>query len=108
MYESFEDCAKREVLEECNLRLETPTLGHVTNDPMPDEKKHYVTILMLARCIVCDPVQAPENMEPEKCQGWTSYSWDDLVARQEKNELFGPLDRLVRQKPKAIIDFFQE
>ena len=108
MFESWEDCARREILEECNLDLETPIFGHVTNDPMPGEKKHYVTIFMLAACKAKDPIQAPENMEPEKCLGWKSYSWDELGIHQKKGELFGPLDLLVKQKPKAIIDFLNQ
>ena len=109
MFESWEDCAIREVLEECNLNLAATTIafGHVTNDPMPDEKKHYVTIFMLATCKAADPVQTPENMEPDKCLGWKSYSWNELLERQKKGELFGPLDLLVRQKPIAITKFME-
>ena len=107
MFESWEDCASREVLEECNLELETPMFGHVTNDPMPDEGKHYVTIFMLATCKATDPVQTLVNMEPHKCAGWDSYSWKDLESWQAKGDLFGPLDLLVQQKPKAIVDFLK-
>jgi 8-oxo-dGTP diphosphatase len=107
MFESWEECARREVLEECNLALEVPIFGHVTNDPMPDEKKHYVTIFMLATCKTTDHIQIPKNMEPDKCLGWNSYSWDDLEIRQKQGDLFGPLDVLVLQKPKAIADFLK-
>eukprot|EP00536_Pseudo-nitzschia_multiseries_P018465 jgi/Psemu1/229110/e_gw1.2567.5.1 len=106
MFESWEDCARREVSEECNLDLQKPIkFGHVTNDPMPGEKKHYVTIFMLATCKATDPVQTPENMEPHKCLGWKSYSWGELAMHQKKGALFGPLDLLVQQKPTAIAEF---
>ena len=135
MYESWEDCAKREVKEECNLDLETTNIryGYTTNDPMPSEKKHYVTIFMLATCNTRSSsgskgtvansnatssssitttnnnavhvLQTPENMEPEKCAGWNSYSWDELRRCQEKGQLFGPLEKLVQLNPMAIIDF---
>jgi 8-oxo-dGTP diphosphatase len=105
MMERWEDCASREVLEECNLRLQTPIFGHVTNDPMPSENKHYVTIFMMAKCDASDPPQVPENMEPEKCEGWNSYSWEQLQALQEQGKLFGPLDRLVRESPMTVLDF---
>lgn len=105
MFESWEECAKREVLEECNIKLESLAFGHVTNDPMPVENKHYVTIFMLATCMATDPIQTPQNMEPDKCLGWNSYSWNDLRTRQMQGDLFGPLDLLVRQKPSSIIDF---
>lgn len=108
MFESWEDCASREVLEECNLQLEAPVFGHVTNDPMPDEKKHYVTIFMMARCKVADPVQTPNNMEPEKCEGWNSYTWEQLKTLQQMGKLFGPLDRLVRESPNTVIDFLKD
>ena len=107
MFESWEDCARREVLEECNLKLEEPVFGHVTNDPMPDEGKHYVTIFMLATCKATDPIQTPKNMEPDKCLGWNSYSWDELEISQKKGDLFGPLDLLVRQGPETIADFLK-
>jgi 8-oxo-dGTP diphosphatase len=105
MYESWEGCAKREVLEECNLHLETPVFGHVTNDPMPEENKHYVTIFMMANCQVSHPVQTPTNMEPNKCEGWRSYTWEELRELREDGKLFGPLDRLVQESPKAVVDF---
>jgi len=107
MFETWEDCARREVLEECNLELEPPKFGHVTNDPMPDDAKHYVTIFMLGTCEAADPVQVPQNMEPEKCLGWKPYSWDELEVHQKNGDLFGPLNLLLQQKPRAIIDFLE-
>ena len=107
MFESWEECAKREVLEECNLELEDTKFGYVTNDPMPDEKKHYVTIFMLATCKTTNPIQTPENLEPHKCLGWNSYSWDELKIRQKQGNLFGPLDLLVQKKPKSITNFLE-
>jgi ADP-ribose pyrophosphatase YjhB (NUDIX family) len=37
MYESWEDCAVREVKEETDLDIAKPTFAHVTNDRMEDE-----------------------------------------------------------------------
>jgi 8-oxo-dGTP diphosphatase len=106
LYESWEDCACREVLEECNLELQRPvTFGHVTNDPMPAEHKHYVTIFMMAKCKDTVPAQILQNMEPEKCEGWQSYSWEELEMLQKEGKLFGPLDRLVRDSPASVRDF---
>lgn len=85
LYESWEGCAAREVLEECHLELKRPIqFGHVTNDPMPAEEKHYVTIFMMARCRVTDPTQTPRNMEPHKCEGWQSYTWEELQELQKE------------------------
>lgn len=107
MYESWEDCACREVKEECDLDLESSTLSlaHVTNDPMPDENKHYVTIFMMSSCKVTDPIQAPKTMEPHKCEGWDSYSWTELKSIQSEGKLFGPLDRLVMESPEKVLHF---
>lgn len=107
LYESWEDCAKREVLEECGLELEESTLefGHVTNDPMPLEHKHYVTIFILAKCRTTSPPQIAKTMEPDKCEGWYPYSWDELQQEREQGKLFGPLDRLVGESPPKILQF---
>jgi 8-oxo-dGTP diphosphatase len=102
MYETWQECAKREVSEETDLELEEMTFGHVTNDPMVSENKHYVTIFMLA---TCKGETRPKTMEPNKCEGWSSYSWEELEDLQAQGKLFGPLDRLVQEKPKAIVEF---
>ncbi|KAJ3045757.1 hypothetical protein HDV00_007883 [Rhizophlyctis rosea] len=46
--ESFEACAARECLEETGLTLDPQSIHFLTatNDPMPPEGKHYVTIFM--------------------------------------------------------------
>jgi 8-oxo-dGTP diphosphatase len=105
LYETWEECATREVLEECNLILSTPIFGHVTNDPMPDEGKHYVTIFMMATCV--NQAQEPQTMEPDKCEGWKSYSWKELQEFQTQLKLFGPLDRLVQESPPNVLQFLK-
>mmetsp|Transcript_6381 Transcript_6381/g.17407 ORF Transcript_6381/g.17407 Transcript_6381/m.17407 type:complete len:151 (-) Transcript_6381:298-750(-) len=101
MYESWEECAKREVMEEMNVELTNVHFGRVTNDPMPSESKHYVTIFMMAECVNVDAV--PQNMEPHKCEGWESHTWDELKAQTDK--LFGPLKRLVDDSPQVVLEF---
>lgn len=68
MYETWEQCARREVEEECGLILDKVQFAHVTNDPMPNEGKHYVTIFVMAECQNQDPKQAPRTLEPHKCE----------------------------------------
>ncbi len=46
--ESFEDTARREVMEETNLQIKNVRFGAVTNDFFADENKHYVTVWMLS------------------------------------------------------------
>lgn len=105
MFERWEDCAKREVQEECDLLLDTVQLAHVTNDPMPAEGKHYITIFMMATCHSDTPI--PKNMEPDKCEGWQSYSWDELKVLGEEGRLFGPLLRLVKDSPPNVLKFLE-
>lgn len=102
MYESWKDCAIREVKEETDLDLDDITFGHVTNDPMKSENKHYVTIFMFA---TCKDSQMLKNMEPDKCEGWNSYSWHELEIKQSEGSLFGPLDRLVKDRPSRVLEF---
>ncbi|ETV77340.1 hypothetical protein, variant [Aphanomyces astaci] len=61
--ESWEECAVREVKEETDLDIGDVTFAHSTNDIMPDDDKHYITIFMQAT--VRDG-QVPVRMEPDK------------------------------------------
>lgn len=107
LYESWEDCARREVKEEMNVQLDHDDVHflHVTNDPMPDEDKHYVTIFMMSRV---SGDQMIENMEPHKCDGWNEYSWQDLQELGSASKLFGPLARLVQDDPPALKEFLEQ
>ncbi|MED6138732.1 Nudix (Nucleoside diphosphate linked moiety X)-type motif 1 [Stylosanthes scabra] len=90
--ESFEDCAAREVREETGLEVGKLELLTVTNNVFLEEPKkyHYVTIFMRAVLGANEAEQVPQNLEPEKCDGWEWYQWSHLP-----NPLFGPLERMV-------------
>lgn len=109
MYETWEECAIREVKEETNLDIHQVSFGYVTNDPMITEGKHYITIFMTAEVLEEDGerIPSPETMEPHKCDGWSSFSWDDLSRLQKEDKLFSPLNHLVVERPPAIIEFMQ-
>ena len=99
--ESFEDCARREVLEETGLEVQNLHFLTATNDVMIDEGKHYVTVFM-----VCEAVGevAPRVMEPEKCECWEWTSVEELRSwakgeGSEERKLFLPLTNLLRQQP---------
>jgi len=57
-----------------------------TNDIMPGEGKHYITIFMTARVKSDknewqrgeDELPVAKLLEPEKCAGWEWASWEDL------------------------------
>jgi len=109
MYESWQECASREVKEEMGLHIHEIRLAYVTNDPMPAEDKHYVTIFMTAKC--AEETQRPQNMEPHKCEGWNSYSLKDLKGllqegTSSETSLFGPLKQLVEDTPTKVLEVF--
>nr|GMD25491.1 nudix hydrolase 1-like [Ipomoea batatas] len=57
-----------EVFEECAAR------EHVFhNEAKPS---HYVVLLIRAE--LSDPDQIPENVEPDCCEGWDWYEWNDM------------------------------
>lgn len=96
--ETFEDTAKREVLEETGLTIKNVRFGAVTNDYFKDAGKHYVTIWMLS-----DWASGEERItEPDKFveMQWRDYDnlpeplflpWQQLLGSQfidaMKNEL---------------------
>mmetsp|Transcript_11483 Transcript_11483/g.34505 ORF Transcript_11483/g.34505 Transcript_11483/m.34505 type:complete len:153 (+) Transcript_11483:151-609(+) len=85
--ETFEDCAAREVLEETGLYISQIHFIHVSNCIHPNDAKHYVTIIMSAS--VAEDAE-PENLEPDKCEGWEWQEWGDLPQ-----PLFMGLQKLV-------------
>lgn len=84
--ESWEDCARREVEEETNLKIKNIRFGAVTNDFF--ENKHYVTILMVTDYDSGDL----KTMEPDKCEQWDWFSWDRFPE-----PLFIPIKNLLKQ-----------
>lgn len=104
-HESWEECAIREVREEMGLDIHDVKFIQVTNDPMPVEEKHYITIFMTAKCI--DISARPQNLEPHKCLGWDSYSWDQLQNIQSSGlVLFGPLKNLIENPSNELLELF--
>lgn len=73
--ESFEDCARREVREECGLEIGNIRflrLANVTNYP----GKHYVDIALAADWKSGEP----QALEPDKADGWQWYELDKLPS----------------------------
>ncbi|XP_054808161.1 nudix hydrolase 1-like [Prosopis cineraria] len=90
--ESFEECAIREVKEETGMEIAKTEFLTVTNNILLEDPKpcHFVTIFMRARTGECR--EEPKNMEPNKCEGWDWYEWENLPK-----PLFGPLEKLVSE-----------
>lgn len=86
MGEGWEQCAIREVEEETGIVLKRCVFAGVTNDPMPKDGKHYITVMMVGAA----PKDAvPELREPDKCTGWGWYDWKSLPE-----PLFQPIAKL--------------
>lgn len=86
--ESFAECGTREVEEETGLKVECLEFGTVTNDIFQEEGKHYITIIMIAEAATGEP----EVQEPDKCEGWEWFSWDNLPE-----PLFLPISNVIKQ-----------
>lgn len=92
--ESWKETATREVWEETGMHIKNVRFLAVTNDIMPADGKHYVSIWMEADWASGKPTIT----EPEKCtdQGWYTFQtlpaplfepcWQNL--RLAKPELF--------------------
>ncbi|XP_042368769.1 nucleotide triphosphate diphosphatase NUDT15 [Plectropomus leopardus] len=91
--ETWEECAHREVLEEAGVRLVNVCFASVVNSIRLEEQYHYVTIIMQGEL---DRKQSgePENLEPEKNEGWTWTQWDQFPPEEQ---LFLPLACLRQQ-----------
>ncbi|TVY12858.1 Nudix hydrolase 1 [Lachnellula arida] len=109
--ETPEECAARETLEETGLKVSPVRFLTATNDYMPAENKHYVT--MFTVCARENDSREPRVLEPEKCEGWDWVSWEELVGWVEteseagedgdlERRLFLPLLNLVRQRPGVV------
>lgn len=87
--ESLEACANRETLEETDITISNVRKGPYTNDVHVSEKRHYITIFLLADYASGDA----KVMEPEKCEEWRWVPWDDLP-----DPLFLPITHLLEEK----------
>ena len=85
--ESWEECTKREVLEETNLQITNIKFHAVTNDIFKKENKHYITIFMESDYSSGEL----QNMEPYKCEKWDWFTWDNLPEK-----LFLPIRNLIK------------
>ncbi|XP_022108182.1 nucleotide triphosphate diphosphatase NUDT15-like [Acanthaster planci] len=91
--ETWEECALRETLEETGLSIIGVTFDSVINAVIEEERYHYVVIFMRGE-IDLTKKKEPENMEPNKCEGWEWWDWDKFPNPED---LFVPL-RIVREK----------
>jgi len=74
-WEDWDECALRELKEEAgDLKVTEPKFWTAVNAKFRKESRHYATLFML-----CDWIDGEaEVMEPDKCECWEWFSWDDL------------------------------
>ncbi|XP_076914937.1 nudix hydrolase 1-like [Bidens hawaiensis] len=85
--ESFEECASREVKEETGLDIKNIELLTASSNLLSDTV-HVVVIYM--RAYLSDPNQIPQNIEPDKCEGWEWYELNNLPE-----PTYGPLKAML-------------
>lgn len=73
--ESFEDCVRREVREECGLELGKIKFLYLANLKIYTPK-HYVQLGFIADWVSGEP----QILEPEKCESWSWYDLDNLPS----------------------------
>lgn len=86
--ESFELCGRREVKEEAGIEIANVQFAAITNDPMPEAGKHYVTNFLTVDWKSGDPVVR----EPDRCRKWRWVDWTSLPR-----PLFSPVEKLLKQ-----------
>ena len=74
--ESWEDCIKREVVEEVGVEISNVTFLAATNDIFLDEGKHYITIWVTADWVANEP----ESKEPDKIAAVAWHTLDKLPS----------------------------
>ncbi len=89
--ESWKECALREIKEEAGIKVKNLRFATATNDLFSKEKKHYITIIMLADYASGEA----KILEPHKCEKWDWFEWkkDNLPK-----PLFTPQKNLLAQK----------
>ena len=76
--ESWEECARRETVEETGLEINNIRFLGSTNNVMLVDNTHSVTIAVLADWESGEP----KNLEPDKCLGWKWYAFDEIPERK--------------------------
>jgi 8-oxo-dGTP diphosphatase len=95
-FESPEECAQREVLEETGISIKN--IHHIgfTNDRFVKENKHYITLYYVAEY----DSGTPQILEPEKCLEWKWFAFNELPQ-----ELFLSFQNFLKQHTFYSFDY---
>jgi len=93
-FETLEDCAKREVLEETGIEVRNLQKFTYTNDVFPIEQKHYITCFVKADYASGDV----RVIEPDKCEEWKWFSWGEFPE-----PIFTSLQNLLKENINPTI-----
>lgn len=93
--ESWEQCAKREVMEETGMKIKNVKFFAATNDFFEESGKHYTTIW-----VESDWASGkPKVLEPDK---WVGQEWRDFSTLP--SPLFEPCwQNLRKTKPELLV-----
>jgi 8-oxo-dGTP diphosphatase len=82
--ESFEDCARRETLEECGVEIKNVRFLYLANIKKY-APQHYVHIGLIADWESGEP----RVQEPKSCGGWEWYGLDELPLNADITLMMG-------------------
>lgn len=86
--EEWDECAKRETLEETGLAIKNVTFITVVNSIILEENYHYVTIFMKGELETESGITEPVNTEPHKCEGIYCFLVNLIVYKSIISNLF--------------------
>ncbi|MBU0894746.1 MAG: NUDIX domain-containing protein [Nanoarchaeota archaeon] len=96
LFNNLIDTCIKEVKEETDLDINIIDANPVavTNDFFTKNNKHYITLFFRAKII---NEKEPKLTEPDKCEGWYWFSWNELPS-----PLFIPIQNLLKQNFKPF------
>lgn len=72
--ESWEECCRRETMEEAGIEISDIRFVTAVNDVSEEWGTHYVTLLFVANYRSGEV----QNCEPDKCDGWEWFAWEEF------------------------------
>ena len=82
---------KKDFAEENGLSITNLRFLDFTEDYFEKEVKHYITMFMIADYVSGEP----QNLEPEKCNGWKWFEWNKELIPEN---IFLPLKNLLKKE----------